>query len=268
TGCGAFRWRRLQSLLVTIDSRTRSRQAADPLRFQRGVLRPRRRTERRRRSNPRSAAAPQLPQGSEDRRRLRRQAWRLVHCGSLSCRGPDEKNFGIILTRSSRNKVIRSICGRCFPPTLNNICPGTYDSLSQDLNSLRRRVTGLARRLVAVRRRAVLVVPEGERPRPRRAYGRRVHFEDAADNGAVGEHVGVIIVPFASRPRGRSAFEDQRGHLARLSHIATAPPCPKSAHRPPRQLPRLEPLAPTSGISGAPLPKRGGFLTHRPSRSA
>src|SRR5215472_13531811 len=54
---------RRRSFLVTIDSRTQSRQAADPLRFQRGVLRPRRRTERRRRSSPRSAAAPHLPQG-------------------------------------------------------------------------------------------------------------------------------------------------------------------------------------------------------------
>src|SRR5262249_11345832 len=30
----------------------------------------------------------------------------------------------------------------------------------------------------------------------------------------------------------------------------------------------LEPLAPTSVISGAPLPKGGSFLNHRPSRSA
>jgi hypothetical protein len=29
-----------------------------------------------------------------------------------------------------------------------------------------------------------------------------------------------------------------------------------------------EPLAPTSGISGAPLPKGGSFLNHRASRSA
>src|SRR6516162_5621981 len=57
-------------------------------------------------------------------------------------------------------KVIRSICGRCFPPTLNNICAGTYDSLSQDLKSLRRRVSGLARRRVAVRRRALMMSKE------------------------------------------------------------------------------------------------------------
>ena len=73
------------------------------------------------------------------------------------------------------------------------------------------------------RSRAVLVIAERERPHPRRADGRRVHFEDTADDDAVGEHVEVIIVPFARRPRGRSAFEDQRGHLARLSHIARRP---------------------------------------------
>jgi len=31
--------------------------------------------------------------------------------------------------------------------------------------------------------------------------------------------------------------------------------------------PAMEPLAPTSGISGAPLPKGGSFLSHGPSRS-
>jgi hypothetical protein len=32
--------------------------------------------------------------------------------------------------------------------------------------------------------------------------------------------------------------------------------------------PAMEPLAPSSRISGAPLPKGGSFLNHRPSRSA
>jgi hypothetical protein len=40
------------------------------------------------------------------------------------------------------------------------------------------------------------VVPEGERPCPRRPYGRGVGFEDAADNGAIGEDVVIVIVPF------------------------------------------------------------------------
>jgi hypothetical protein len=30
----------------------------------------------------------------------------------------------------------------------------------------------------------------------------------------------------------------------------------------------MQPLAPTSGIGGAPLPKGGSFLNHRISRSA
>src|SRR5262245_30997665 len=47
-----------------------------------------------------------------------------------------------------------------------------------------------------------------------------MHLENTADDKAFGDHVEVIIVPFARRPRGSSAFEDQRGHFARLSHIA------------------------------------------------
>jgi hypothetical protein len=58
-----------------------------------------------------------------------------------------------------------------------------------------RRHRSLARRLVAMRRCAVLVVPEGQCPHPGRAYGRRVGFEDAADNYAIGKHVKIIIVP-------------------------------------------------------------------------
>ena len=38
------------------------------------------------------------------------------------------------MTRCSRKKRPEVSCGRCFPPTLNDICPGTYDSLSQDLH--------------------------------------------------------------------------------------------------------------------------------------
>jgi hypothetical protein len=60
-----------------------------------------------------------------------------------------------------------------------------------------------------VRRRAILVLSEGERPHPRRSDRRRVHFEDAADNGAVGEHVEIVVVPLAGRARGGRAFEDE-----------------------------------------------------------
>jgi hypothetical protein len=63
--------------------------------------------------------------------------------------------------------------------------------------SWQRRHRGLVRRGIAVRRRAVFVVPECERPHPRRAYGRRIGLEDASDNEAFGEHVEVVIVPLA-----------------------------------------------------------------------
>jgi hypothetical protein len=59
------------------------------------------------------------------------------------------------------------------------------------------RERGLARLGIALRRRAVFVVPEGERPHPRRADRRCVGLEDAADDDAVGEHAVVVIVPFA-----------------------------------------------------------------------
>jgi len=57
-----------------------------------------------------------------------------------------------------------------------------------------RRLAGLR---VAVRRRTGLVIAEPERPHPRRAYGRRMHLENTADDDAFGEHAEVIVVPFA-----------------------------------------------------------------------
>jgi predicted RNase H-like nuclease len=65
----------------------------------------------------------------------------------------------------------------------------------------KRRHRGLARRLVAVRRRAVFVVPERERPHPRRSYWRSVNLEDAADDNAIGKHVEIVIVSHS--PEGR-----------------------------------------------------------------
>jgi hypothetical protein len=61
-----------------------------------------------------------------------------------------------------------------------------------------------------VRRRAILLVAEGERPRPRRSHrrGRRLH--DATHRDALNEHV-VIVIPFAGWAGGRRAFEDQLG---------------------------------------------------------
>ena len=53
------------------------------------------------------------------------------------------------------------------------------------------------------------MVPERERPHPRCSDRRGVGLEDAADNFAVGEHVEIVIIPFAGRARGRCAFEDE-----------------------------------------------------------
>src|SRR5215471_7208266 len=58
-----------------------------------------------------------------------------------------------------------------------------------------RRHRRLARLCVAVRRRAVLVVPEGERPSPRRPYRGRMYLQDTTDYGAIGKHVVVILIP-------------------------------------------------------------------------
>jgi hypothetical protein len=41
------------------------------------------------------------------------------------------------------------------------------------------------------------MVPKGQRPHPRRSSGRRVYLEDAANNGAIGEHVEIVVVPLA-----------------------------------------------------------------------
>src|SRR5262249_5303006 len=90
---------------------------------------------------------------------------------------------------------------------------------------------GLARRLVAVRARAVLMMSKGERPHPRRAYGRRMRVENTPDNNAFGEHVEVIIVPFARRPRRRSEAITYRS-AARCRLDGAGGSCPKSAHCP------------------------------------
>jgi hypothetical protein len=36
-----------------------------------------------------------------------------------------------------------------------------------------------------------------------------MHLHDAADNGAIGEHVEVIVVPFAGQAGGGRAFENE-----------------------------------------------------------
>jgi hypothetical protein len=49
--------------------------------------------------------------------------------------------------------------------------------------------------------------------------------------------------------------------LPAVSCFAWAQAYPTRPNRIDRR-PTVEPLAPTSGVSGAPLPKRGGFLNH------
>src|SRR5262249_33843532 len=73
----------------------------------------------------------------------------------------------------------------------------------------------VACRFVAVRRRAILVVPEGHRPQPRRSG-----LRDPADDNAIGKHVVIVGAPLAGRAGSRCALQDQLirptgGHLLR-----------------------------------------------------
>jgi hypothetical protein len=56
---------------------------------------------------------------------------------------------------------------------------------------------GLARRCMPMRRRAIPMMSESERPHLGLSHRRGVGFEDSADNGAIGNHVVVVIVPLA-----------------------------------------------------------------------
>jgi hypothetical protein len=57
------------------------------------------------------------------------------------------------------------------------------------------------RRRIAVRWRVIFVVSEVQRPHPRRSYWRCIGLEDAANNFAVGEHVEIVVIPFAGGAR-------------------------------------------------------------------
>jgi hypothetical protein len=46
---------------------------------------------------------------------------------------------------------------------------------------------------------AIFVVPKGEHPHLRRSHRPGIGVEDAANDNAVGEHVEVVIIPFAGR---------------------------------------------------------------------
>src|SRR5262249_49266998 len=89
----------------------------------------------------------------------------------------------------------------------------------------------LARLSKAVGRRAVLMVTEHQRPHPRRPCRGRMCLQDAADYGAIGNHVVVVVTPLARGTRGRGAFEGQ----VVLVHLATSlPPSLAGKHVPKR----------------------------------
>src|SRR5262245_29382189 len=100
-----------------------------------------------------------------------------------------------------------------------------------------RRHRGLARHLVAVRRRAILMMSKGERPHPRRALRCRVHLHDAADDGGIGEHIVIVVVPLAERAARR---------------------CAPSTLRPPRPTNKPPP------VDGGPVPPRGPSHRRKP----
>src|SRR5262249_45324060 len=50
---------------------------------------------------------------------------------------------------------------------------------------------------VAVCRCAVFMMTEGQRPHPGTSYRGRVYLQDAPDNGAICQHVEIVILPLA-----------------------------------------------------------------------
>jgi Protein of unknown function (DUF3551) len=78
----------------------------------------------------------------------------------------------------------------------------------------KRRHRGLARPLVAVRWRAILMVPKGQRPHPRRADRRGVSLEDAGDN----------VASFSNAIKSANALPSDRGvHAAEEAVMRTIP---------------------------------------------
>jgi hypothetical protein len=91
-----------------------------------------------------------------------------------------------------------------------------------------RRHRGLARLSIAVRRASILVVAEDQRPHPRASYGRRVGLEDAADSGAIGKHVVIVLIPLARRAARRSMFEGSGQFVEQATAIVPRLPARKN----------------------------------------
>ena len=71
-----------------------------------------------------------------------------------------------------------------------------------------RRHGSLAGRSVAVCRTAVFEVPDVQCPHPGPCYGHS-RLEDTADNFVIGQHVKVVVIPFAGGTGGRCGFQSE-----------------------------------------------------------
>ena len=90
---------------------------------------------------------------------------------------------------------------------------------------------GLARGLVAVGRLPFPMMPVGQRPQPRRSLRSSVGLHNAAHHDAVGDHVVIVLAPFAGGTARRRALEDQRGHWHSASASIGAPRTSRRASR-------------------------------------
>jgi hypothetical protein len=112
--------------------------------------------------------------------------------------------MGIAPRTPTRNPTIAIIFISARPTRLSRSTLFSSPTLGE------RRHRGLARRLVAVCWRAILMMPRGERPQPRRIYWRGGCSHDAANHDAVSEHVEIVVTPFAGWTACRCVLEEQR----------------------------------------------------------
>src|SRR5262249_43550559 len=56
------------------------------------------------------------------------------------------------------------------------------------------------------------MLAKGQRLHPKHTDRRGVNLEDAVDDGGIGEHVEIVVVPYAEWVRRGRALEDHAGH--------------------------------------------------------